>query len=228
MPKATLDRSTSIHDDVAGYDDAMARATTKAESSSFSASLFAPLWSALYSCSDLLCLSGEDTTTTMTTSTTTTHHRVQNASLMEFMGNGMGGILHKDSMSTVGEDYAIDLRPDAIYGKTTTTFNLDQAMQDFGSEEEAEQPNAPQQQQQQTQEHRTPSLQSLSSSSSSSSSLLSHEAEVAVRRQTSLEDQVVEEGAKTHIAGVPIIPPLPLEMIIPTVSTMPRPMTPVL
>ena len=142
---------------------------------------------------------------------------------MEFVGNGMGGILHKDSMSTVGED---DLSPDAIYGNKL--FNLDQAMQDFESEEPAQQ-----KQQQQTQAHRTPSLQSLSSSSSSSSSLSHNVEEVVVlpedetgQRQTSLE---VREAAKDDTAGVPITaPPLPLDVSIPPMSTMPRPMTPVL
>ena len=103
-----------------------------------SSSLIATVWRALYACSDELAMtlcrmpasshnSSESSIAKgdyqeIENSIMTTHHRVQNASLMEFVVTGGGGILHTDSMSTV--EGCPDIDPEVIYGK----IYVDEAM----------------------------------------------------------------------------------------------------
>ena len=98
-----------------------------------------------------------------------THHRVQNASLMEFVVSGGGGILHTDSMSTV--EGSPDIDPEVIYGQR----NVDEAVHRYGVQASK----------------KVPPLTTVSTWSSSSSSSLSdcscHDAHEVRRKPIGVE-----------------------------------------
>jgi hypothetical protein len=185
---AAYHRASSIQDVSSSSVVPQSPSVTRAEDAGTrSSSLVATVWRVLYSCTDELAMtlcrmpasshnsssessiSKGDYYHDIENSIMSTHHRVQNASLMEFVVSGGGGILHTDSMSTV--EGCPDIDPEVIYGQR----NVDEAVHRYGVQASK----------------KVPPLTTVSTWSSSSSSSLSdcscHDAHEVRRKPIGVE-----------------------------------------